>query len=148
MNSRVTVFSRAIGLQWSNVVSKSGGTCFDRVGIGLSLLCLFHCLLLPFVVMLMPALEFFPVVESSGHTELVHGGLLLFILPAAYLGWVRGYRRHGNLSVMVTGMVGLALLGLAFQFSDNRVHVAFTSVGGLMILYAHFVNLRVWRVCC
>jgi hypothetical protein len=148
MNSIGTVFSRAISLQWSGLMSGDKGSSLDRVGIGLSLLCLIHCLLLPLAVMLMPALELFPVVESSGHTEFVHAVLLLFIVPAAYLGWIRGYRRHRNVSVIATGMTGLALLILAFQFTDARVHVALTSLGGLMIMFAHFVNLRVWRTCC
>ncbi len=148
MNSRGTVLSRAISLRWGELTSKGKGTCFDRVGIGLSLLCLIHCLLLPFAVMLMPALELFPMVEHSGHAESVHAVLLLFIVPAAYIGWFRGYRRHRNVSVIATGMAGLALLLLAFQFTDTRIHVALTSLGGLMIMYAHFVNLRVWKACC
>jgi len=148
MNSRGSVFSRAISLRWSELTSKGKASYFDRVGIGLSLLCLVHCLLLPFAVMLMPALDFFPLIETSGHAEEVHLVLLLFILPAAYLGWVRGYRHHRNLSVVITGMIGLGLLFLAFQFTDTRVHVSLTSLGGLMIMFTHFINLRVWKACC
>jgi len=148
MNSRGTVFSRAIILRWSELHSKSNTSYFDRIGIGLSLLCLVHCLLLPFAVMLMPALELFPGVESAGHAEGVHLVLLFFIVPAAYLGWVRGYRHHRNVSVILTGMTGLGLLLLAFQFTDTLVHVALTSIGGLMIMFTHFLNLRGWRACC
>jgi hypothetical protein len=148
MNSRGTVFSRAISLRWSELTSKGKGSYCDRLGIGLSLLCLIHCFLLPFAVMLMPALELFPAAESSAHGEGMHLILLFFIIPAAYLGWVRGYRHHRNISVIITGMVGLGLLLLAFQFTDTLIHVVLTSIGGLMIMFTHFVNLRVWKACC
>ena len=147
MNFRATIFSRTARLRLGELTATSGGRCIDRVGIGLSLLCLLHCICLPFAVIAMPALELFPAIEGTAHGEMAHAFLLLFIVPAAYFGWIRGYREHRNIFVVATGMLGLALLILAFQFTDTKMHVILTSLGGVMIIIAHYINLRrLW--CC
>jgi MerC mercury resistance protein len=115
------------------------GTLVDRVGATASLLCAVHCVLLPFVLALLPliGLEFL-----AGHTF-----ERIFVTSAALLAstsLITAYRRHRKPHALFLMVPGIALLvfGIAIDL-DAHVVIHTTSVvtGGLLVASAHITNL-------
>lgn len=115
------------------------GTLLDRVGATASLLCAVHCVLLPFVLALLPliGLEFL-----AGHTfERV------FVVCAATLAsasLIVAYRRHRKPHALFLMVPGIALLvfGIAIDLDAHVViHTACVVSGGLLVATAHITNL-------
>jgi hypothetical protein len=111
----------------------------DRVGATASLLCAVHCMLLPFVLALLPLV---------GLAFL--GGITferIFVSCAAALAGasiVAGYRRHRRpyaLYLMVPGIV-LLLCGVAIDLDVHVVlHTACEVSGGMLLASSHITNL-------
>lgn len=114
-------------------------TLVDRVGATASLLCAVHCVLLPFVLALLPLIG---LGFLAGHTfERV------FVACAALLASgsiVSGYRRHHHphaLYVMVPG-IALLLFGVGIDIDVHIVlHTASVVAGGVLVASAHITNL-------
>jgi MFS superfamily sulfate permease-like transporter len=111
----------------------------DKIAVGLSGLCLLHCLLLPFVIAFLP---FLGQLESDHlHTE-----LLLFVIPVSVIALTVGYRRHGQIDVLFWGAVGLVIL----TFGALVVHDLYglvadratTVLGSVTLAVTHYRNFR------
>jgi hypothetical protein len=119
----------------------------DLMGIGLSLTCLIHCLALPLLILIAPALS-----RWIALPEWVHAAILLLALPAAMIAMRGGWRRHGRLTPGVLAVVGLGLLALGLAAHEGWIAVAdravadrmLTSLGALMLATAHVINWC-WR---
>ena len=74
----------------------------DKVAVLLSGLCLLHCLLLPFVVAVLPFLGQFG--DDHFHQE-----LLFFVVPVSVIALTAGFKRHGHPEVLLFGALGLAM---------------------------------------
>ena len=114
----------------------------DKVAVALSGLCLVHCLLLPFVVALVPFLGQFG--DDHFHTE-----LLLFVVPVSVIALTVGFRQHGHWEVLFAGTIGLIVLALgatvvhnAFGSLADRV---MTITGSMILALTHFRNFRLAR---
>lgn len=112
---------------------------FDKIAVGLSGLCLLHCLLLPFVVAILPFLGQF----DDDH---LHAEMLLFVVPVSVIALYVGYRRHGRTSVIAGGVIGLLILAIgAFVVHDLYGAMAdrlTTVAGSLVLAYTHYRNFR------
>ncbi len=112
---------------------------FDKVAVGLSGLCLLHCLLLPFVVAILPFLGQF----DDDH---LHAEMLIFVIPVSVIALLVGYRRHGQVNVVVSGAAGLVILVLgALVVHDLYGPIAdrmTTVAGSLVLAYTHYRNFR------
>ena len=118
------------------VAKKADRPWADRLGIGLSGLCLVHCLLTPLVIILIPA------IEVSVYHEMFHRSLLM-VLPLIALGaFIPGYRRHGQMSVFLWSLPGLALIALGALAFENKLWLqTLTSIAGsALLIRAHFIN--------
>ena len=119
----------------------------DLTGILLSLTCLIHCLALPLILLLAPALSRWIALPEG-----VHAAILLLALPAAALAMRDGWRRHRRLVPAVFAVAGLSLLALGLSAHEGWIAVAnpaaadrlLTSAGALALAAAHLVNWR-WR---
>lgn len=117
----------------------------DLTGIALSFTCLIHCLALPLLLLLAPALSRWIVLPEG-----VHAAILLLALPAAAIAMRDGWRRHRRLMPGLLAVAGLGLLaaGLAahegwFAVGDpEAADRLLTSVGALTLATAHLVNWR------
>ncbi|MFN3596815.1 MAG: MerC domain-containing protein [Rubricoccaceae bacterium] len=112
---------------------------WDRLGLGLSLLCLVHCLALPFALLGLSA-----SLAWLAHDQ-VHLWLALVVVPVAALALWQGVHRHGDRlsatliaggALMVVGALGAeALMG-------HAAAKAMTVAGGLLLAGGHLRNAR------
>lgn len=119
----------------------------DLTGVGLSLACLIHCLALPLLILLAPALG-----QWIALPEATHAAILLLALPAAWIAMGGGWRRHRRAAPALLAIIGLALLTAGLAAHEGWLAVAgretadrwFTSAGALTLAAAHLANWR-WR---
>jgi drug/metabolite transporter superfamily protein YnfA len=114
---------------------------FDWVGLGLSGLCLVHCLAMPILISLLPLLEL--VAEEQSF----HFWMAGLIIPVGSLAFWRGFLRHANKSIVVIGLVGLALItsGIFVHSVADQWGRVLTITGGIFLIIAHFRNWRASR---
>ncbi|KQM41363.1 MerC domain-containing protein [Sphingomonas sp. Leaf10] len=117
----------------------SRSSFLDGAAIGASLLCLIHCIGLPILFALLPALATLGLPSSEG----LHLILLLTAIPISALALVGGWRAHGAIVPLLLGAAGLAGLsaGLAFG-SIPGAETALTVAGSLALASAHIGNWR------
>lgn len=118
-------------------------SALDFSGIGISILCLAHCLLLPVLAVAAPAL--LPhALEPFFHDQAVH--LLLFIAaaPIAIGGLMWGAQISGaSWPIIAAAAAGLLLMLVgATHLVSQPVEIGVTVVGVALLAGAHFVNWR------
>lgn len=123
------------------------GSSLDRAGICVSAVCLAQCVALTLAIVLAPvvSLGFFG-------SDLFHRLLLILIVPVSLSAFVMGYRAHGHVGLLLAGAGGLLILLLA-AFLEATVLTPLaasllTSIGGVVLIAAHWFNLRQRRSIC
>ena len=113
----------------------------DRVGAVASFLCAVHCMALPFVIAVLPALGLSFLAD--------HKFERIFIACASVLALaalIRGYRRHHIASPLYLALPGLALLWVGAWIFDSEdalaLHASLVALGGCCVAFAHVLNLR------
>jgi hypothetical protein len=115
----------------------------DNTAISLSLLCIIHCLALPLIIVMLPALTIFNLQD-----EAVHFWMLGAVIPTSLFALTMGCRKHNNYNVIGLGIVGLtiilasAFLGHVFGETGETV---LTTVGAIFIAVVHLINQRLCR---
>ena len=116
----------------------------DKAAIGLSLLCAVHCLALPIVIVLAPAVGSLAIADESFHLWMV-----AVVIPVSAYALVLGCRKHRRMSVLALGIVGLVVLGGSALFGHDLVgeqgERTLTLIGALLIALSHFQNFRLCR---
>jgi MerC mercury resistance protein len=113
----------------------------DGLAVGLSVLCLAHCLLLPVLAGAVPLLG------ALTHAPWVHAVLLLLAAPLSVWVLVKGYRHHKRVLPLLVGIAGLALLATGLAHATHLASERTASVAGAVILllaHGHNFWLR-WR---
>lgn len=111
----------------------------DGAAIGASLLCLIHCIGLPILFALLPALATMGGVSA----EWVHVVLLLTAVPLSGIALIGGYRAHGRIVPLMLGAVGLAGLAAGVTLASGpAAETALTVAGSLALAGAHVGNWR------
>jgi FtsH-binding integral membrane protein len=111
----------------------------DKLAIGLSVLCLVHCLALPVALLLAPTIG----AVVLGTESPVHWVLLGIALPVSGYALWHGYRHHGHRNALLLGATGLAIMLLAVtHVASPRFETPLTVVGVLALLGAHLLNIR------
>ena len=109
----------------------------DGAAVGLSGLCLLHCLALPFFVGALPMLM--PFTESHMHAQ-----MLYFAVPLSVVAIGIGYARHRNPRVVLAAFAGLALLVTGATVAHGNLGIVadrlFTVSGSLVLAAAHLWN--------
>jgi hypothetical protein len=119
---------------YDQMKSRFGPQFLDFLSMGLSGLCLVHCLALPVIVALLPALG------GLAREDWVHKVLILIAAPMTGFTLYRtgGWKRW---NVLGFAAFGLALLALAaFNRDLEPVEVAFSVVGAVYVAMAHLIN--------
>ncbi|QYE37269.1 MerC domain-containing protein (plasmid) [Polymorphobacter sp. PAMC 29334] len=110
----------------------------DHSAIGLSGLCLVHCLAFPVIIALLPAMA--PILPQQ---PWVHPAILATALPLAVFALWRGWRRHRDVRPGLLGVLGLLLMGAGLAMGEGRLmETVLTVIGGLLLASAHALNWR------
>jgi hypothetical protein len=115
----------------------------DRTAIGLSLVCLAHCLLIPVGLAVLPALG-----TSLVDTETAaHWVLLALALPVSILAIILASRRHRDVWVISLAFIGLTALfiGVSHLFG-HELEAVLSITGAGLVLVAHIRNWRLSKI--
>lgn len=120
---------------------------WDKIGIGLSSICVVHCILTPIAFVVLPAIGF----AAGEHTHEFHwimGGVLL---PVALIAFVRGFKHHRQFLPALIGTIGVAIIFAALFFVDSHddlfQHFAISMLGSAFLLVGHVLNRRACNQC-
>ena len=116
----------------------------DKVSIGISLLCIMHCLLFPLFLIL-----------SSNYlilflnNELFHYTLLFLVVPLSLFALTIGLKNHNSFSIFILGFVGIIFL-LSALFLDIKIlfvssEIFLTILGSSFMMIAHYKNFQLCR---
>lgn len=113
----------------------------DKSAIGISFLCLAHCLLLPVLAIVVPTVLALPLAD-----ELFHKVLLLIVVPISALALFLGCKQHKEWKVLAWGISGLLVLIFTGLFAHDLVgevgEKILTAVGSAMLIVCHYKNFR------
>lgn len=116
----------------------------DGFAVALSALCLVHCLGLPLVIVIIPALA-----SALDLPETIHVGLFLMAVPASAYALAAGYRHHGMILPALFGTLGLISLGTGALIAESELQeTGLTVAGSLLLAGAHLRNWRLRRKSC
>ena len=116
-------------------MSTSRAAALDMSAIGLSGLCLIHCLALPLLA------AFLPVAGVVGENEWVHRALVVVAVPVSLLALVRNHDRPGFALRFGVALTGIALLiAGALVEALHDFETILTVAGGLVLASAHLLN--------
>ena len=135
----------------------------DKLSICLSLCCILHCIALPVLILMIPSISSFWINDENMHIVLV-----MLAVPISLFAMGKSFRVHHNYKCISLAALGLLLLVAAIFMHDigftgehgheehgNQEHgneehgglgeileTIFTVIGGLVLLSAHFINIR------
>lgn len=122
----------------------------DKIAVGLSLTCAIHCFLTPILLVMVPSLKLFPVVNDADF----HFWMLFAVLPISLFTLFTGYKKHNNVMCLVIGSVGLLVLVFGSIWGHALLGCAkeryLTLFGASLISFAHISNFLRCRdkSCC
>ena len=121
----------------------------DKAAIGLSALCVVHCvllLLLPFLLVLIPPASSLMALND----EVFHIWLLFAVIPISVFALIMGYYHHRNRRVFALGAAGLFLLIIAALAGHDVLgeygEVCLTVIGSVSIAFSHMRNFHLRRL--
>lgn len=118
----------------------------DMVGMGMSILCMVHCLAFPLLLAFSPQL-----MRWLPGDDLTHRSLVVVIGLLGVFAFRRGYRIHRRAWVLLLFLLGVAFVLAAAICGEamlsERGEAAITVCGSLCIVAAHFFNQRCCRTC-
>jgi hypothetical protein len=118
----------------------------DVVGIGISGLCLFHCLLSPLVFVLFPAAEAYVPGDDA-----THHAFGLIVLVTGTIAFLRAYAVHRQpivLWLLITGMTVLVIGTFGHHFIlEETLSGLMVMSGSVVLVAAHLLNRTFCRLC-
>ncbi len=113
----------------------------DKLAISLSFLCTLHCLLLPLLVTLLPALS-----SLALDSEWFHYAMVLMVIPLSFFALTLGCKKHHHYRILGLGGSGVLLLIAAVLFGHDLggeiVEKILTVIGASMVALGHVINYR------
>lgn len=110
----------------------------EGAAISASLLCLVHCLALPFLLLLLPG-----IIGLFARSEAFHYAALALIVPSAVAAFWLGYRRHRALRPALFGVAGVGGLAVALLPGlTEGTETWLTVAGSLLLVAGHMMNWR------
>ncbi|OSZ69192.1 hypothetical protein CAP39_10425 [Sphingomonas sp. IBVSS1] len=120
-------------------MASPSSSLLDRLAIGLSGLCLLHCMA-GFVLLSLFALT------GDWLDHRVHVVGLLLAMPLAAVALWRGWRRHGRVAIGLIGAMGLAVMAASLLVEHGESIEMLVSMAGVTLLaLAHWQNLKALR---
>lgn len=116
----------------------------DKFAVSTSAICAIHCLCLPLILSVAPALGATVLGQESFHTM-----LLWLVLPLSLVALSMGCRKHKSRLVLFLGAVGLVVLVAAATLGHDILGESgerfATLIGAIAIALGHFRNYVLCR---
>jgi len=113
----------------------------DKFAMGLSMLCVIHCLLLPFLLVLLPSLGSLQLAD-----EAFHQWMLAAVIPISIYALTMGCKKHKHYRLLFWGISGIVIMVLALLVGHDIAGEAgekvLTLLGAMLIVFAHLGNFR------
>ena len=116
------------------------GKLRDKLAIVLSAVCVLQCLLLPFVVTLIPFLDLWWL---SDH--FLHPFLLLFVVPLTFYALLPARAKHGSNTPLKLAIPGLMMLFAGVFMEQTMAEKVLTVLGASLLALAHIRNIILSR---
>ncbi len=111
---------------------------WDGAAIAASVLCLAHCLLVPLVLLLAPALGALFIVPEEFHSWAV-----VFAVPTSIAALLIGHQRHRHFAPTALAMPALAMMAWGAFAETTPLHeLLLTVLGASMLVIAHVSNRK------
>lgn len=116
----------------------------DKIGVGLSSVCLVHCLLLPVLLATLPFMSFLAFMKHP----ITEGLMIVFAILNAIITVTFGFKKHNNFIVPAIFFSGSILLGLFF-FANEFIHHNewIILIGAALIGVGHLFNKSLCKSC-
>ena len=114
----------------------------DKAGIMCSGLCAIHCMLIPIIGLVSPAIAGF------FENEWIHIGLLVPLALIAILAFSRGLKLHKKNHPVILGSIGIVVLSMAVAFETllkieiEHLEITLTIIGCVFLISAHIFNIK------
>ncbi len=112
-------------------------TFWDRLGVGISLICVIHCVLFPLLLVLLPVWSLFDAVHAWAHPV-----LLVTVIPIAILSCRGRDVPSKNKMLFILGVVFLAFAWISHGFINPLGEVLITLLGSTVLIIAHVKNYK------
>ena len=113
----------------------------DRLAIGLSLMCVIHCLAITSLLALLPSVVALPLENEAFHLWMV-----VAVLPSSAYALILGCKQHKRYQLVILGSIGLILLVLALALGEERIgefgEKILTVFGAGFVAVGHWFNFR------
>jgi hypothetical protein len=116
---------------------KPGSDAYDRGAIGVSLLCMVHCLAMPLLALTFPLGIFATLAHNHWHW--------LFLAAAAPVSLLAVWRTdatHRDGRVVAGVIFGLCMLAVGIYVNGHNQQIILTLTGATSLFLAHLANLR------
>jgi hypothetical protein len=119
---------------------------FSRLSLVLSSLCIIHCLSIPIIVILLPALAGF----LSSTVETI---IILLIVPISAIGFFPTWRKHQNGRLLAGYLVAITIMltsHFVFHNIDLRIHAIesiLLIIGSVLLAFVIYKNNKHTHVC-
>ncbi len=114
----------------------------DKIGVFLSGVCVMHCLFTPVLITLLPIIG----LSSFAEDILFHQLMLWIVIPTSSIALFIGCRKHRDMVILGTGMLGMVLLVIVAMHGhdvfDSWGEKIATSVAGIILAISHLLNYR------
>ena len=124
---------------------KTAQTVTDRLAIGLSMMCVIHCLALPLLLALLPSMAALQLDNEAFHIWMV-----IAVLPTSIYALTLGCKQHKRYRLLFLGSIGLALLVIALGLGEEHIGEAgektLTVLGAGFVALGHWFNYRLCRL--
>ena len=140
----VRTWAHSISLGFRQERMKNSQPTLDAAAVGLSLLCITHCLLSLMPLLILPSLA-----ATFINDERFHFVMVFLVLPISLLALVMGLRKHGQYSVPITAACGIGLLLLILIIGEETIgeigEATLTGAATLIVGFAHVRNFLLCR---
>ena len=120
---------------------KSLQAATDKFAIGLSLVCVVHCLALPVLLALLPGMAALQL-----DNEAFHFWMVIAVIPSSAFALTLGCKQHKRFQLLILGFVGLVSLLSALVLEGQGVgetgEKILTVFGAGLISVGHWFNYR------
>jgi len=111
----------------------------DKMAISLSFLCALHCLVIPFLVVLLPNLAIIPL-----EREAFHFWMVVAVIPISLYALMLGCKKHKTPSIVTIGLLGLVCLIGAVMLGESYLGESgeklLTVLGATLVALSHYQN--------